>query len=263
LCRYSGDRRESFYQWIPFKAKLNLMSKKILVIGGTRGTGKWAIEQSTLLGYSVTVIVRDLAKAKSLFGDIVTIIYGDVTRLDSLQVAIDSDFDAIIYTVDITGGVGGRGFFASRQSVRATVYDGLVNTVDAAKQKAFKNQFVLLTTLGLEQPSLIMTVLDTIKPGVIQASKDKATYLIQSGLPYTIVQAGALHDGKTSSEPLVVSQENIPMQLNYQISRQHLAQILIATVGNPLTIDKTFNVYGGREILLSTSTINEQFQKLS
>jgi NAD(P)-dependent dehydrogenase (short-subunit alcohol dehydrogenase family) len=238
------------------------MSKKILVIGGTRGTGKAAIEQSIDLGYSVTLVARDPAKAKSLFGDTVNIVYGDVTRLENLQTVINSDFDAIIYTVDITGGVGGRGFFASRQSVREIVYDGVVNTVDAAKKQGFKNQFILLTTLGLEQPSLIMTVLDTIKPGVIRASQDKATYLIQSGLPYTIVQAGALHDGKVSREPLVVSQGDIQMQINYQISRQYLAQILVATVGNPLAIDKTFNVYGGQELYLNRSDLDEKFQNL-
>lgn len=239
------------------------MSKQILVIGGTRGTGKAAIERSLTLGYSVTLLARNTAKAKYLFDNTVNIIYGDVTRIDSLQTAFASDFDAIIYTVDITGGVGGRGFFASRQSVREIVYDGVVNTVNAAKQQGFQNQFILLTTLGLEIPSIIMTALDAIKPGVIRASKDKATYLIESGLPYTIVQAGALHDGKVSGEPLVVSQADISMQLNYQISRQHLAQILVAAVGNQLTIDKKFNVYGGQETILNPTDIDRQFQHLS
>jgi nucleoside-diphosphate-sugar epimerase len=238
------------------------MSKKILIIGGTRGTGKAVVEQSIELGYLVTLIARDPTKAKSLFGDSVRIIDGDVTHPESLQKAIDPDLDAIIYTVDITGGVGGRGFFASRQNVRAVVYDGVVNTVDAALKQGFKNQFILLTTLGLEQPSLIMTVLDIIKPGVIRSSQDKANYLIKSGLPYTIVQAGALHDGQVSRESLVVSQGDIPMQINYQISRQHLAQILIATVNNPLTIDKIFNVYGGQELHFSRSALDKQFQKL-
>jgi NAD(P)H-binding len=238
------------------------MSKKILVIGGTRGTGKATIEQSLALGYSVTLIARNLAKAKSLFGETVTLIYGDVTLPESLKTGIVPDFDAIVYTVDITGGVGGRGFFASSESVRTIVYDGVVNTVDAAKSQGFQNQFILLTTLGLAQRSLIMNVLDTIKPGVIQASQDKANYLIKSGLPYTIVQAGALHDGKVSREPLIVSQENIPMQLNYQISRHHLAQILVAAIDNPLTIDKIFNVYGGRELNFSRSELDKQFQKL-
>jgi NAD(P)H-binding len=241
----------------------SIMSNTVLVIGGTRGTGRMVVEQSIAQGDSVTILARDISKAKTLFGDNIRIIYGDVTRPDSLKIIESATFDAIVYTVDITGGVGGRGFFASRQQIYEIVCGGVVNVVDALKAQNFKNQFILLTTLGLETRSLIMNLLDIIKPGVVQASKDKATYLIQSGLPYTIVQAGALHDRKISKQPLVVVQGDIPMQLNYQISRQHLAQILIATIKNPLAIDKIFNVYGGRELQLSRSEIDRQFQQLT
>jgi NAD(P)H-binding len=149
--------------------------------------------------------------------------------------------------VDITGGVGGRGFFAGRQNVNEVVYGGVVNTIDAIKTQGFKNQFILLTTLGLDKPSIIMTLLNMIKPGVVQASKCKADCLMQSGLPYTIVQAGALHDRTISRHPLTLVQEEIPMQMNYQISRRHLAQILVASINNPLTIGKIFSIYGGQE----------------
>lgn len=238
------------------------MSNAILVIGGTRGTGKAVVKQLIKQGRSCTVLARDIAKAKALFGDAVEIVYGDVTRPESLQTLLTSTFTAIVYTVDITGGVGGRGFFISRQRVNEVVYGGVVNTVDILKAKGFKNQFILLTTLGLERSSLIMTLLNWIKPGVVQASKNKATYLMQSGLPYTIVQAGALYDGAVRGKPLVVVQEAIPMQIDYRISRQHLAQILVATVSNPLTINKTFSVYGGQETQLNTSSIDDQLQKL-
>ncbi len=238
------------------------MSKKILVIGGTRGTGKSAIEQSLALGYSVTILARDTAKAKSLFENTVNIIYGDVTRPDSLQAAISNDFDSIIYTVDITGGVGGRGFFANRQRVRAIVYEGVVNTVNACNRQGYENQFMLLTTLGLEKSSLIMTVLDTIKSGVIQSSRDKADYLINSGIPYTIVQAGALHDGRTSKLPLTIVLEEVEMKLSYGISRFHLAQVIIATIGNQCALNRVFSVYGGQESILDTDLIQTQLNEL-
>jgi hypothetical protein len=238
------------------------MSNTVLVIGGTRGTGKAVVEQLIEQGRLCTVLARDIAKAKALFGDAVEIVYGDVTRSESLQTVLTSAFTAIIYTVDITGGVGGRGFFASRQRVNEVVYGGVVNTIDALKARGFNNQFILLTTLGLDKSSWIMMLLNQIKPGVIQASKDKSTYLMESGLPYTIVQAGALHNGAVSSKPLVVLQEAIPMQIDYRISRHHLAQVLISTVNNPMTINKIFNVYGGQEVQLSASSINYQIQKL-
>jgi hypothetical protein len=87
--------------------------------------------------------------------------------------------------------------------------------------------------------------------------------LIQSGLPYTIVQAGALHDRLVSQSPLVISLGDIPMQLNYQISRQHLAQILVATIGNPVAIDRTFNVYGGQNAELDRTDLDRQFKNIS
>lgn len=238
------------------------MSNAVLVIGGTRGTGKAVVEQLIEQGRSCTVLARNVAKAKALFGDAIEIVYGDVTRPESLQEVLTSSFAAIVYTVDITGGVGGRGFFADRHRVNEIVYGGVVNTIDALKTQGFKNQFILLTTLGLDKPSLIMTVLNMIKPGVVQASKNKAAYLIQSGLPYTIVQAGALHDGTVSRQSLALVSEELPMQMDYQIGRHHLAQILIASISNPLTINKTFSVYGGQEIQLNSINIDLQLQKL-
>jgi nucleoside-diphosphate-sugar epimerase len=143
------------------------MSNTVLVIGWTRGTGRMVVEQSIAQGDSVTILARDISKAKTLFGDNIKIIYGDVTRPDSLKTIESADFDAIVYTVDITGGVGGRGFFASRQQIYKVVCGGVVNVVDALKVQNFKNQFILLTTLGLEKRSLIMNLLDIIKPGVV------------------------------------------------------------------------------------------------
>lgn len=238
------------------------MPNKILVIGATRGTGKAVVEQSIAQGDSVTVMARDISKARTLFGDTVNIIHGDVTLPESLKIPLASSFDAVIYTVDITGGIGGRGFFASWQKIDKVVYGGVVNVIRALKEESFKNQFILLTTLGLENRSLIINLLNLIKPGVIQSSIDKATFLIQSGLPYTIVQAGALHNRSFSKQPLVISQGDIPMKISYQIGREHLAQILITTINNPLTIDKIFNVYGGQDIQLSQTNIDRQFQNL-
>jgi uncharacterized protein YbjT (DUF2867 family) len=114
------------------------MPNKILVIGATRGTGKAVVEQSIVQGDSVTIMARDISKAKTLFGDTVNIIQGDVTHPESLATVLTSTFDAVIYTVDITGGIGGRGFFASRQQIDEVVYGGVVNVVRALKEQCFK-----------------------------------------------------------------------------------------------------------------------------
>jgi nucleoside-diphosphate-sugar epimerase len=233
------------------------MSNAVLVVGGTRGTGKAVVEQLIEQGRPCTVMARNVAKARELFGDAVNIVSGDVTCPESLQTVLTSAFASIVYTVDITGGIGGRGFFASSQQINDVVYGGVVNVVDAVKVQGGNPHFVLLTTLGLVKPSLIMTLLNMIKPGVIEASQNKAAYLMQSGLPYTIVQAGALHDGLVSEKPFVLIHEEIPMQMDYRISRQHLARVLIATINNPMAIGQVFSVYGGQERYLSINSIKD------
>jgi hypothetical protein len=79
---------------------------------------------------------------------------------------------------------------------------------------------------------------------------------------HTIVQAGALHDQPTSTIPLVITQGEIPMRIVYRISRQNLAQVLIAAIGHPQTHNRVFNVYGGDQKDLSYNSIDEQFKRL-
>jgi uncharacterized protein YbjT (DUF2867 family) len=236
--------------------------KKIMVIGGTRGTGKAVMEQLIAQNRPCVLVARNMVKARALFGETVEILPGDVSKPETLD-RIDSQLGAIIYTVDITGGIGGRGFFQSQQAIRDVIYGGVVNTVKAAKNQGFKAQFVMLTTLGLQKSSLVMNVLAQIKPGVLQAARDKADYLIQSGISYTIVQAGALHDGRTSKLPLTIVSEEIEMKLSYGLSRHHLAQVMIAAIGNRYALNRVFSVYGGRSPILETDRIQVQLNALA
>jgi uncharacterized protein YbjT (DUF2867 family) len=237
------------------------MSGKIMVIGSTRGTGKAVVEQLIAQNHPCVAMARNIVKARALFGETVEILPGDVTKPHTLD-RIDSQLSAIIYTVDITGGIGDRGFFESRQAIRDVTYGGVVNTVNAAKAHGFNGQFVMLTTLGLQKSSLVMNVLAQIKPGVLQAARDKADYLIQSGIPYTIVQAGALHDGQTSKLPLTIVSEEVEMKLKYGLSRHHLAQVMIAAIGNQYTLNRVFSVYGGQSSILETDRIQAQLNAL-
>ncbi|TRU99277.1 MAG: hypothetical protein EWV89_08650 [Microcystis wesenbergii Mw_QC_B_20070930_S4] len=236
------------------------MSKPtVMVIGGTRGTGKEVVKQLIQKGIPCIVGARTPSKAFSLFGDRVDIVPIDVTRTESLQQSLLPNLQALIYTVDITGGLGGRGFFASSSEIRKVVYQGLVNTVDVAKKQGFVNQFILLTTLGTRKPSWLIGLLDLIKPGILSACRDKVTYLENSGLPYTIIQAGLLHNWSTSPTALVIQQGEIKMSIKYQISRCHLAQVIVTSIANPDTYHKTFNVYGGKEKILNLDSIVTQF----
>lgn len=168
-----------------------------------------------------------------------------MTRRASLDALPWADARGVVYTVDLTGGVGGRGFFAPATVVRETVYGGVVHTVDAARAGGFRGRFVLLTTMGAARPSWWLRLLAQAKPGALAASRDKVAYLRASGLAYTVVAAGTLHDGPPDRAPLRLARGELPMGLTTRLSRRTLAEVLVDALTEPAAAGAVFSVYGG------------------
>src|SRR6516164_9749835 len=150
------------------------MTTSYCVIGCTRGTGLQIARQLAECGAPVLGIARDPAKARDLLPAAVEIRAGDVTDPGSLRAAQLGACRAMFFAVDITGGIGGRGFFKPAGQIRAVTYEGLVNVVDAARAAAFTGRFVLLSGMGSELPSrassatasgLPDAALGTVSPG--------------------------------------------------------------------------------------------------
>lgn len=221
------------------------MSDTIAVIGATRGTGLQAIRQLIAAGRPATAVVRSIEKGRELFGDKAGLVYGDVTRPETLAEVIDPDWAGIVFTVDITGGIAGRGMFASREKIRAVMYGGLVNTVEACKQRGFKGRLVLLSTIGLTLPSTGMKILNRVKPGLRDHSLDKGEYLKKSGLDWTIVRAGILNDRPAGKHALVITTEDRPLEMRYRIARADLARVMLASVTHPAVGKREFSVFWG------------------
>ncbi|HEY8331635.1 MAG TPA: NAD(P)H-binding protein [Pseudomonas sp.] len=221
------------------------MSDTIAVIGATRGTGLAAMRQLIDAGRPAAAVVRSIEKARGLFGEKATLVYGDVTRPETLAQAIDPDWAGIVFTVDITGGIAGRGMFASREKIRAVMYGGLVNTVEACKQRGFKGRLVLLSTIGLTEPSTAMAILNRVKPGLRDHSLDKGEYLKKSGLDWTIVRAGILNDKPGDAHALTITAQDWPLQMRYQIARADLARVMLACVTHPAVGKRELSVFWG------------------
>lgn len=221
------------------------MRDTIAVIGATRGTGLEVTRQQIAAGRPAAAVVRSIEKARGLFGDKATLVYGDVTRPETLAQAIDPDWAGIVFTVDITGGIAGRGMFASREKIRAVMYGGLVNTVEACRQRGFKGRLVLLSTIGLTQPSTGMSILNRVKPGLRDHSLDKGEYLKKSGLDYCIVRAGILNDKPGGRHALNITARDWPLEMRYQISRSDLARVLIACATHPAAHRRELSVFWG------------------
>lgn len=219
------------------------MSDTIAVIGATRGTGLAAMHQLISADRPAVAVVRSMEKARGLFGDRATTVYGDVTRPETLEQAVDPDWAGIVFTVDITGGIAGRGMFAGREKIRAVMYGGLANTVEACKRCGFKGRLVLLSTIGLSLPSTGMNILNWVKSGLREHSIDKGEYLKKSGLDWTIVRAGILNDKPVGTHVLTITTEDRPLEMRYQIGRADLARVMLACVGHSAAHKREFSVF--------------------
>jgi uncharacterized protein YbjT (DUF2867 family) len=230
---------------------------RAIVFGATRGTGLLLARALIQRDADPVLVARSARKGRSLFGPEANILEADVTRPETLARVFAQQSDALYYTVDITGGVGGRAFFGSPDEIRTVVYHGLANVVDAAKAAKWQGQFILLTTLGLRRrPWLFKSIMALLKPGMFQASIDKANYLMASGSPYTIVQAGALHDGDDSQRELIITGDEVSMTWNTRIARAHLAQVMLACAEEPAVRGQTLSVYGGRRDKFTQANIH-------
>jgi len=74
---------------------------RLLVIGGTRGTGRHVLHQALAAGYTVTVLARDPARIDREH-ERLTVLHGDVLAPDTLEPAIVGQ-EAVISTLGGTG----------------------------------------------------------------------------------------------------------------------------------------------------------------
>ena len=92
--------------------------------------------------------------------------------------------------MDVTGGVGGRGFFKPASQIRAVTYKGLVNVVDTAKAAAFIGRLVLLSGMGSELPSFTGRLLNTINGDLQRNQRDHDAYCGTAGSTGASVEVG-------------------------------------------------------------------------
>src|SRR5690606_18405968 len=127
---------------------------RVLVVGGTRGTGLLIARMLPGRGYAVRVLARDPVGARTALGPAFDVIGGDITRADTLPTAL-----ADIAHVIVTAGTR-SGRHAPERLVKATDFDGVVNTLATARSAGFRGRFVYLNTIGIHTPSLARTLLD-------------------------------------------------------------------------------------------------------
>lgn len=190
--------------------------KPFAVIGASSGTGLALVK----LLEKNRLPVRAISRKPPAASEFIEPFAADVTDINSISKALTGDFSAVFFTVDIHG-------FNSRTTVRKLMYDGFINTIQAAAKNKTPPKIVLLSVIGSEISSWVWWVLNAMKPGMQKNIIDREQALKESGLAYVICRAPKLNDEIANTVSISASAPKHKLTMSMGISRTDLARVLL------------------------------------
>jgi uncharacterized protein YbjT (DUF2867 family) len=113
------------------------------------------------------------------------------------------------------------------------------NVIDAA-QAAGVERFIFVTVIGTGESHDALPLLARRGHNEVVPLKQRAEeYLRVSNMKYTIIRPGGLSNGVSTGAAKLTED---PMSFSY-ISRIDTAKLVVAALGDPLTIDKTYTAF--------------------
>jgi len=212
----------------------------VLVIGGTRGTGSLIVRSLERQKVPVRVLARGRAKAVALFSSSVEVIAGDITQPHTLPHAIRGA-SHIVFTAGCRSGhpVG-------EAQIRTTEYEGVLNTLTAARDAGFDGRFLYMTSSGVHARSFWSISLNLYKGNTLVWRARAEAEIRASGLAYTIIRTGVLLNRAVGTHPIRLTQEPLPLSPFYRIARADVAEAFVAALDHPRTIRTTFEIAWAR-----------------
>jgi nucleoside-diphosphate-sugar epimerase len=216
-------------------------TERVLVIGGTRGTGRLIAELLLRQGRAVRVLARDPASAARRLDGSIEIVPGDITKPSTLPRAVDAA-RAIILTAGCRSGHPAR-----ERRIRETEFEGVRNVIAAARSTSFGGRLLYMTSSGVTTRSLATVLLNLYKGNTLLWRLAAEVEVRRSGLDYTIIRAGFLLNAPGGRHSLLVTQNPLPLSLRYRIARQDVAEAFVAALAHPTTSRTTFEIVWGKE----------------
>jgi uncharacterized protein YbjT (DUF2867 family) len=213
----------------------------ILVIGGTRGTGKIIVDLLERTGAAVRVLARNPDEARNQFPAAnVEVVGGDITKSQSLPAGV-AGASHIIFTAGCRSGhpVGER-------KIIATEYEGLRNTLHAASSAGFRGRFLYMTASGVHLRSFWTLSLNLYKGNTLVWRRRAEDEIRGSGLQYTIIRTGMLVNRAAGRHGIRLTQEGLPLSPFYRIARADVAEAFVAALDHPHAIRTTFEIVRDR-----------------
>lgn len=216
------------------------MPERVLIIGATRATGMHAAHALRRRGVDVRILARDPEAAAARLGPGFDIVLGDLTRPETIGPALDG-----VQHVMFTAGVR-SGRFARQSVVKATEYEGVVHTIEAARARSLTGRFVYMTAIGVRRHSLFATMLNIWKGNTLVWRGRAEVAIRGSGLDYVIVRAAFLLNRAPNVRAIDVSQGEAPLRLPEAIARADVGEALAEAVFHPRASRATFELKWGR-----------------
>ncbi len=212
---------------------------RVLVVGGTRGTGLLAVHLLEQQGREVRVLARDPRRVRARTGPSMEIVQGDVTKPDTLVKALQG-VRAVVYTAGVRSG-----HWAGEDRIKHTDFEGITHTVSAARAAGSVERFVYMTSIGGVAPSLSATLLNLAKGNVLRWRRRAEDAIRASGMNYTVVRAGFLVNAPGGRRAVQISQGNLPLMPRYRIARADVAEVLVESLHHDGASRATFEVVWG------------------
>ena len=202
----------------------------LLIIGGTGTLGRQVVLQALTKGYPVRCMVRNFRKANFLKEWGVELVYGDLSRPETIPPClkgITAVIDASTSRAD------------ELDSLKEVDWDGKLCLIESAKAANIK-RFIFFSAQNVEQFENIPLM--KLKYGV-------ETKLKQSGIPYTIFRLTGFYQGLIEQYAIPVL-ENLPIWVTNEntniayMDTQDIARFCLRSLQIPQTMNQTFFLSG-------------------
>ncbi|CAH0176910.1 hypothetical protein SRABI27_01745 [Pedobacter sp. Bi27] len=208
--------------------------KKILVFGGSGGTGKHFIEQALNAGYAITAIVRN-PHAFAIVHQNLKVIKGDVLIPHTYEKEFDGH-EAVVSCLGIP------------KIQQTTLYSSGIRNIVNIMEKSYPKRLICISSGALDIPpksSFIMTfllkhVLQKLYKPVYADMRIMEGIIKTSGLDWTIVRAPKLTDGKATGKYKNIT--GLPLGGIPKISRADLADFMFTHLVDSGTFKSTIDI---------------------
>jgi len=213
----------------------------LLIIGGTGTLGRQIVLQALTKGYKVRCLVRNFRKASFLKEWGVELVYGDLSRPETIPPCLKG----ITAIIDVS---------TSRpdefESLKKVDWDGKLYLIEAAKAAKIK-RFIFFSAQNAEQFKNIPLM--KLKNGIENKLK-------QSQIPYTIFRLTGFYQGLIEQYAIPIL-ENLPIWVTNEntyisyMDTQDIAKFCLRSLQIPKTINQTFFLSGSKD-WVSSEIIN-------